>query len=146
MLTEKSTYNTPNGGEKCDDDSSSLILGKWYRFVGDAGTKIPTQRVPEWRCGAALSGWLKGDHPTLADREVSSKVCFTRGGNCCSTSIKIYGKDWGSYFINKLLKPPTCDSHYCGTDLMNKTWAMLTERALTTHPMVEKNVTTIPHP
>ena len=50
----KSTHNTSHGGEKCDDHSSSITFGEWYRFVGDAGTKIPTQRVPEWRCGAAL--------------------------------------------------------------------------------------------
>ena len=77
MLTEKSTYNTPDGGEKCDDDSLSLILGKWYRFVGDA----------------VYSGWLKGGHPILADGEVSSQVCFTRGGDCCKKSKNIYVKD-----------------------------------------------------
>ena len=83
MLTEKSTYNTPNGGEKCDNDSLSLILGKWYRFVRDADS----------RCGAVYSGWLKGGHPTLADGEVSSQVCFTRGGDCCKKSKNIYVKD-----------------------------------------------------
>ena len=116
MLTEKSTYNTPNGGEKCDDDSSSLILGKWYRFVGDAGTKMPTQCVPDNRCGAALSGWLKGGHPTLADGEVYSEVCFTRRGDCCKKSMNIKVKDCGSYFIYKLQKVPACDLRYCGTD------------------------------
>ena len=30
--------------------------------------------------------------------------------------------------------------------MITETWAMLTERALTTHPTVEKNVTTNPHP
>ena len=32
---------------------------------------MPTQCVPGFRCGAALSGWLNGGHPTLADGEVS---------------------------------------------------------------------------
>ncbi|CAH3167240.1 unnamed protein product, partial [Pocillopora meandrina] len=112
----KSTYNTPSGGEKCDDKSSSLISGKWYRFVGDAGTKMPTQCVPGDRCGAVLSGWLKGSHPTLADGEVSSEVCFTRGGDCCKKSINIKVKDCGSYFIYKLFNVPSCDLRYCGTD------------------------------
>nr|XP_058951021.1 uromodulin-like isoform X3 [Pocillopora verrucosa] len=112
----KSTYNTPYGGEKCDDESSSLIFGKWYRFVGDAGTKMPTQCVPDNRCGALLSGWLKGGHPTLADGEVSSEVCFTRGGDCCKKSVNVRVKDCGSYFIYKLQKPPACDLRYCGTD------------------------------
>ena len=112
----KSTYITPYGEEKCDDDSSSIIFEKWYRFVGDAGTKMPTQCVPGFRCGAALSGWLKGGHPTLADGEVSSEVCFTRGADCCKKSVGIKVKDCGSYFIYKLLKAPLCDLRYCGTD------------------------------
>ena len=75
-------YNTSNGGEKCDDNSSSIIFGKWYRFVGDAGTKMPTQCVPDNRCGAIFSGWLYGGHHKLADGEVSFNVCFTGGQNC----------------------------------------------------------------
>ncbi|XP_066022741.1 uromodulin-like isoform X1 [Pocillopora verrucosa] len=112
----KSTYITPYGGEKCDDDSSSLIFGEWYRFVGDAGTKMPTQCVPEWRCGAFLSGWLKGGHPTLADGEVFSEVCFTRVGDCCNRSNHIKVLNCGSYFIYQLQKPPRCASRYCSTD------------------------------
>ncbi|XP_027041646.1 uromodulin-like isoform X1 [Pocillopora damicornis] len=112
----KSTYNTPYGKEKCDDDSSSIIFGKWYRFVGDAGTKMPTWCVPRWKCGAASSGWLKSGHPTLADGEVSSQVCFNRIGDCCKISININVKDCGSYFIYKLQKPPSCYLRYCSTD------------------------------
>ena len=37
---------------------------------------MPTQCVPDDRCGAVLSGWLKGGHPALADGEVSSDVCL----------------------------------------------------------------------
>ena len=112
----KSTYNTPNNKDKCDDESSSIIFGKWYRFVGDAGTKMPTQCVPDYRCGATSSGWLKDGHPTLADGEVSSKVCFGRGRDCCKKSKDIKVRDCGSYFIYKLLKVPGCDLRYCGTD------------------------------
>ena len=111
----KSTYNTPDQG-KCDGESSSIISGEWYRFVGDAGTKMPTQCVPGNKCGAVYSGWLKGGHPTLADGEVLSKVCFTRSGDCCKKSINIKVKDCGSYFIYKLLKLPACPLRYCGTD------------------------------
>ena len=112
----KNTYNTPNTATNCDDESSSIKFGNWYRFVGDAGTKMPTQCVPDFRCGATLSGWLEGGHPTLAKGEVSSQVCFTRGGDCCKKSINIKVKDCGSYFIYKLQKPPACDLRYCGTD------------------------------
>ena len=50
---------------------------------------MPTQCVPEFRCGTVYSGWLKGGHPTLADGKVSSQVCFTRGGDCCKNIISI---------------------------------------------------------
>ena len=77
---------------------------------------MPTQCVPDNRCGAVFSGWLKGGHPTLADGEVSSEVCFTRGGDCCKKSMDIKVKDCGSYFIYELLKVPICEGRYCGTD------------------------------
>ena len=84
--------------------------------MGDAGTKMPTHCVPDFRCGADFSGWLKGGHPTLANVEVTSEVCFGRGGDCCKKSKEIKVKDCGSYFIYELLKPPTCPLRYCGTD------------------------------
>ena len=93
MLTERALRTHPTVEKKCDDESSSLIFGKWYCFVGDAGTKMPTQCVPDSRCGAVYSGWLKGGHPTLADGEVSSQVCFTRGGDCFKKSKNTYVKD-----------------------------------------------------
>ena len=95
-----------------------MIFGKWHRFVGDAGTKMPTQCVPDNRCGTVFSGWLKGGHPTLADGEVSSDVCFNRQGDCCKESKKIKVKDCGSYYIYQLQKPPRCASRYCSTDWM----------------------------
>ena len=77
---------------------------------------MPTQCVKGNRCGAAFPGWLNGGHPTLADGEVLSKVCFTRSGNCCWKSINIKVKDCGSYFIYKLEKPSVCNLRYCGAD------------------------------
>ena len=56
---------------------------------------MPTQCVPERRCGADFSGWLKGGHPTLANGEVSSEVCFNRRGDCCKESKNIKVKDCG---------------------------------------------------
>ena len=79
---------------------------------------MPTQCVPDNRCGAVFSGWLKGGHPTLADGEVSSMVCFTRGGDCCKKASKIHVKDCGSYFIYQLQQVPACDLRYCSTDWM----------------------------
>ena len=55
----KSSYVTPlHGPSLCD----CLLPEGWYRFVGAAGTKMPTTRVPAYRCGADWSGWLDGAH------------------------------------------------------------------------------------
>ena len=108
----KKTYVTPVGLGLCDRD---LPLG-WYRFVGAAGTKMPTTRVPAHRCGTDWSGWLITAHPTVENGEVLGRVCFSDRSTGCRKLGDISVKNCGSYFIYKLLKPPSCDSRYCGTD------------------------------
>ena len=105
-------YSTPYGSGLCD---KQLPEG-WYRFVGAAGTKMPTTRVPAYRCGADWSGWLDGSHPTVEDGKVQRKVCFSDRSTGCQYAKKISVKNCGSYFIYKLQKPATCNSRYCGTD------------------------------
>ena len=110
--SRKSSYTTPPSQEVCD----KLPKG-WYRFVGAAGTKMPTTRVPEFRCGTAYSGWLMTAHPTVEDGEALGEVCFTakRGPGCKKTET-ISIQNCGSYFIYKLGDPPLCSMRYCGTD------------------------------
>ena len=88
----------------------------WYRFVGDAGTKMPTTRVPAYRCGTNWSGWLDGAHPTVEDGEIQRKVCFSDRSQDCRHLAKIFVKNCGSYFIYKLFRSAVCPSRYCGTD------------------------------
>ena len=107
----KISYKTPHGSELCD---SHLPVG-WYRFVGAAGTKMPTTRVPAFRCGTNWSGWLITAHPTVEDGEVLRGVCFSDRFAGCKSNIDIVLKNCGSYFIYKLY-PPTCPSGYCGID------------------------------
>ena len=108
----KGSYETPIGKVFCDKQ----ILYGWYRFVGAAGTKMPTTRVPAFRCGTYLSGWLNGAHPSVEDGEVSRTICFSDRVHGCEDTIQISVKNCGSYFIYKLLPPPRCNSRYCGTD------------------------------
>ena len=76
------------------------------------------------KCGASYSAWLNGDHPTVAQGSVKKKVCISRksanhGGNCCYEGFFIHVKNYGSYFIYKLLplmQGFSCDFRYCGTD------------------------------
>ena len=108
----KSSYGTPQGSEQCD---SQLSEG-WYRFEGDAGTKMPTERVPAFRCGTDWSGWLKGAHPTLDDGEVKREVCFSDRDTSCTDKRNILVKNCGSFYIYYLYGTPQCSSRYCGTN------------------------------
>ena len=106
------THVTPHGSELCDNELPS----GWYRFVGAAGTKMPTTRVPAYRCGTNWSGWLMTAHPTVEDGRVQRKVCFSNRPIGCKYSTNISVKNCGSNFIYKLKKPPGCNLRYCGTD------------------------------
>ena len=108
----KVNYKTPQGSELCDNQ---LPVG-WYRFVGAAGTKMPTTRVPAFRCGTTWSGWLDGAHPTVEDGEILRTVCFSSRFAGCKLLTDISVKICGSYFIYKLGPVFLCDSRYCGTD------------------------------
>ena len=77
---------------------------------------MPTTRVPELRCGTYFSGWLDGAHPSVEDGEVSRTICFSDSVYDCRYRTQISVKNCGSYFIYKLLRPPMCNSRYCGTD------------------------------
>ena len=47
----------------------------WHRFVDTAGTKMPTMRVPVFRCGTDWPSWLVGTDPAMEDGEVHRTVC-----------------------------------------------------------------------
>ena len=57
----------------CDNQ----LAGGWYRFVGAAAARMPTTRVPAYRCGADLSGWFMTAHHKVEDGEIHGTVCFS---------------------------------------------------------------------
>ena len=108
----KISYKTPRDLRLCDNQ----LPEGWYRFVGAAGTKMPTTRVPAYRCGTDWSGWLDGSHPTVEDGEVPRTVCFSDRSTGCRYNQEIFVKNCGSYYIYKLIKPKSCPSRYCSAD------------------------------
>ena len=110
----KISFKTHQGSELCD----SLFSEGWYRFVGAAGTKMPTTRVPAYRCGTDWSGWLNGAHPKVEDGEVKRTVCFSDRSIGCRFSKEISVENCGSYYIYKLFGFKSCYMRYCGTDWM----------------------------
>ncbi|KAL9961273.1 hypothetical protein ACROYT_G030182 [Oculina patagonica] len=99
----------------CD---SELVPG-WYRFQGDAGTKMPTTCPPKYSCNTHAPGWLNGAHPTVAEGQVTRQVCFHWSSSCCynggqwPTSIQV--RNCGSYYVYYLIGTG-CNLRYCSTD------------------------------
>lgn len=107
----KITYTTYHG--YCD----SSITPRWYRFEGAAGTRMPTSCTPDWRCGAHGTSWLANGHPSVADGEVTRRVCFSWSASCCSYSVSpIKVRNCGSYYVYYLISTNACYYRYCGTD------------------------------
>ncbi|KAL9960984.1 hypothetical protein ACROYT_G029856 [Oculina patagonica] len=115
-LTDGGRKNTA-GRNPVGCDSS---LGPaWFRFLGDAGTKMATTVVPVSHCGADATGWLNGAHPTVEDGQVTRQVCFNWGQNTCAWSINIRVRNCGDYFVYYLNGTPPkhrCSLRYCGAD------------------------------
>lgn len=113
-----------NGDRKVTNDAApikcDISLGPaWFRFLGDAGTKMPTSCVPHSRCGTRATGWLNGVHPTVAEGTVTRPVCFSWSGNCCKWAINIRVRNCGVYFVYYISGTPPahpCSLRYCGTD------------------------------
>ncbi|KAK2548976.1 Uromodulin [Acropora cervicornis] len=87
----------------------------WFRFQGDAGTKMPTWCVSTLRCGAAIPGWLNGTHPGENEGIVARQVHFHWGSNCHYWSVDIQVKNCSGYYVY-YLRETGCNARYCGTD------------------------------
>ncbi|XP_044181688.1 fibulin-1-like [Acropora millepora] len=96
---------------KCDD----TLKPGWFRFQGDAGTKMPTWCVPTFRCGTAIPGWLFGSHPGEDEGIVRRQVHFHGGSNCHYWYFDIQVKNCSGYYVYYLRKT-LCNYRYCGTD------------------------------
>ena len=100
----------------CNDTTK---LHGWYRFGGEAGTRMADTCV-KWRhCGALYSGWLSGGHPSVSDGAVLRKVCFTEyRGSCCYSSTFISVRNCNEFYVYKLspfYRPHSynCPFRYC---------------------------------
>lgn len=82
---------------------------------------MPTACVPINRCNTRATGWLNGNHPTVADGQVTRQVCFHWSSNCCYWSTNIQVRNCGEYFVYLLSGTPACSLRYCGTDQIPRT-------------------------
>ena len=95
----------------CDRD---YLIPSWYRFQGAAGDRIADKCVPDGRCGTPAPGWMRGNHPTVAEGVVTREVCYHIYKDCCYWSNNISVKNCGGYFVYKLERTRNCFAGYCG--------------------------------
>ena len=111
LTSSKRKATWSSSSVECDSSKSG-----WYRFTEGAGRKMPTTCVPMNRCNTHATGWLNGNHPTVADGQVTRQVCFHWSSNCCYWSTNIQVRNCGEYFVYLLSGTPGCSLRYCGTD------------------------------
>lgn len=104
------SYATP-GKPRCD----SAMKVKWYRFTGNGGSSLPETCPAKKHCDANAPGWLKGGHPTVARGEVSRKVCFHWGSNCCAFNKWIKVVNCSGYYVYEFQRMSGCYLRYCST-------------------------------
>ena len=87
----------------------------WFRFQGDAGTKMPTSCTPMYRCGSYGTGWLNGAHPQEHEGSVTRKACFHYPPSCCRFPKNIQVRNCSGYYVY-YLTATIGTVRYCGTD------------------------------
>ncbi|HEY8376613.1 MAG TPA: DUF4215 domain-containing protein, partial [Nannocystis sp.] len=112
-------FNDGNGGiEYCDRANSNVSPdwsgNGWYRFSGQAGTKMPEAPPPIYACGTDAPGWLNGTHPAILDGVVNRQACFHWSGNTCNWSTQIQVVNCGEFYLYNLVEPTACYLRYCG--------------------------------
>ena len=111
ILNEASRNQAYGKDEYCDNNFNGSV---WYRMMSPAGTMIPEQVVPQYKCGTHATGWMNGVHPTTLGEEVERQICFKWGSNDCSSSINIKVINCMHYYIYKL-EPTGCNWRYCSS-------------------------------
>ncbi|XP_013416609.2 pancreatic secretory granule membrane major glycoprotein GP2-like [Lingula anatina] len=89
---------------------------QWYRFTGEAGSRMATECPKGYSCGTWASLWMKGTLPTVEEGVVERNICGSYRGNCCMQKDPIISvKNCGDFYVYYLRSTYFC-SAYCGTD------------------------------
>jgi len=108
------TFNDGLGGVTvCDRDTWTA---GWYRFMGAAGTQMPTAPPTTYSCGTDAPGWIQGVYPKFEGQVVDTTVCFHWSGDTCKWQSAIQIAHCGSFYVFNLPATPVCSLRYCGTN------------------------------
>ena len=88
----------------------------WYRFAGEAGTRMPESPPPAGGCGSDLGGWLNGTHPETSEGVVTRDLCFAFETDSCAGGVFEDGLEvvnCGTFFLYHLPYVGACRYRYC---------------------------------
>jgi len=114
------TWQTQLAQEWCDNENNLRRKSpdwsgrNWYRFVGEAGTKMPENQVAIEHCGTQYPGWLNGSHPENRKESVRRLVCFTHPTNDCYLKTRIRITNCINYFVYDLPNVRSCNKGNAG--------------------------------
>ena len=114
-------------------------LSGWYRFSGEAGTKLLNRCLSypyygDGACGGEYQGWVSGSLPGWYDGTVSRTVYFQRYSNCYAYQSTVWIRNCRGFYVYYLhnINNVPCNYRYCA---MADVWYMT--------PSAETSTTTL---
>lgn len=107
--------------KSCD---KAMAVG-WYRFMGEAGTRMPMTPPPIYSSGTHAPGWMDGTHPTVADGIVERTVCYHWDNDGdgplpdkpCWVSTPLQVRNCGAFFVYHLTASQSCMTRFASEDV-----------------------------
>ncbi|XP_067944629.1 oncoprotein-induced transcript 3 protein-like [Watersipora subatra] len=107
----------PNGSPACDWPALSA---KWFRFTGEAGSKMLDSCPAAYSCGSHIGMWSDDNMPTEIGKSMSAKAYISWNSNCRNgyypmTVIRCSYKTPND-FIYRIEQSFGCSLAFCGMD------------------------------
>ena len=105
------SVTTTSSTIKCDDDEITN-WSVWYRVSGDAGNALASKNAPQTNsCGSDVPVYLKDDHPSYSEGEVTRKACSATANNQCFVENDIQVINCGAFYLYNLVRWRPCNSN-----------------------------------
>ena len=116
---QTSDRNLANGHKPNSQDCAQFTDG-WYRFIGAAGTRLPT-KCPDQIKSQPYPVWLNVKQNKLPHKGEGVKedihVCLPKSSSVpCVNIFKIKVQNCSDYLVYNLLRIPHCPYNYYGID------------------------------
>lgn len=97
------SVNYHDATDKCDHEDLANEFHFWYKVSGNAGNALAAVDVPQTdRCGTKVRLYLKQNHPTPSEGQVTRQVCSATKNNDCNQRVDIDVINCGAFYMYKL--------------------------------------------